>query len=113
MGSKYGLLKVVKKFFIKCQWIICGNVPRCQNCHELSYGFPKTSYVTTYGLAPYFHSLLLQKISSSPHQVVSFDESLNNSIQKGQMDLLIHYWDNDADRVYTCYMGSEFMGRKN
>ena len=48
-------------------------------------GSTKTSYVTTYGLAPYFHSLLLQKISSLPHQVVSFDESLNDSVQKGQM----------------------------
>ena len=51
-----------------------------------------------------------QKISSSPHQVVSFDESLNYSFQKGQMDLLICYWDNDTDRVCTHYMGSGFMG---
>ena len=27
------------------------------------------------------------------------------------MDLLIHYWDNDRDRVCSYYMGSEFMGR--
>ena len=26
------------------------------------------------------------------------------------MDLLIRYWDNDADRVCTRYMRSEFMG---
>ena len=42
----------------------------------------KATYVTTYGLAPYFHSLLLQKISSPPHQEVSFDESLQGVIQK-------------------------------
>ena len=54
--------------------------------------------------------MLLQKISSLPHQVVSFDKSLNNSVQKVQIDLLIRYWDNDTDRLCTCYMGSEFMG---
>ena len=61
----------------------------------------KATYVTNYGPDPCFYNLLLQNISSSPHQVVSFDEFLNNSVQKGQMDLLIHYWDNDADRLCT------------
>ena len=105
MASKYGLLKVFKEFFIKCQRIICSSVPRQQNCQELS------SYVATYGLAPYFHSLLLQLISSSPHPVVSFGKSLNNSIQTGQMDLLIRYQDDDTNRVCTCYIRSEFMVR--
>ena len=54
--------------------------------------------------------MLLQKISSLPHQVVSFDKSLNNSVQKVQIDLLIRCWDNDSDRLCTRYMGSEFMG---
>ena len=40
----------------------------------------KVSYITTYGLASFSRNLLLQKISSSPHQEVSFDESLNNSV---------------------------------
>ena len=73
-------------------------------------GSNKASYVTACGFAPYFFSFLLQKISSSSHQVVSFDESLNNSVQK-EIDLLIWDWDNDTDRVCTPYMGSEFMGR--
>ena len=74
-------------------------------------GSNKASYVTTCGFAPYFFSFLLQKISSSSHQVVSFDESLDNLVQKEQMDLLIWYWDNDTDRVCTRYMGSDFFGR--
>ena len=77
---------------------------------NLQCGSNKASYVTTCGFAPYFFSFLLQKISSSSHQVVSFDESLNNSVQK-EIDLLIWDWDNDTDRVCTPYMGSEFMGR--
>ena len=77
---------------------------------NLQCGSNKASYVTACGFAPYFFSFLLQKISSSSHQVVSFDESLNNSFQK-EIDLLIWDWDNDTDRVCTPYMGSEFMGR--
>ena len=77
---------------------------------NLQCGSNKASYVTACGFAPYFFSFLLQKISSSSHQVVSFDESLNNSVQK-EIDLLIWDWDNDTDRVCTPYMGSEFMGR--
>ena len=74
-----------------------------QQCSQIAK-LPKTfnmvvlSYVTTYGLTSFFHSLLLQNISS-PHQVVSFDESLNNSVQKGQIDLLMRCWDNDTDSV--------------
>ena len=40
-----------------------------------------------------------------------FYESLNDVVQKGQMDLNIHYWENDKDQVATHYLGSEFLGR--
>ena len=40
-----------------------------------------------------------------------FDESLNDVVQKGLMDLNIHYWDNDKDQVATRYLVSEFLGR--
>ena len=76
----------------------------------LQCGSTKASYVTTFDLTPYFHSLLLLNISSSPHQVVSIDESLNNSVQERQMALLIRYWDNNTDIVCTCYMESKFIG---
>ena len=85
--------------------------PDSEIAKSFQYSPTKASYVTTYSLAPYFHSLLLQKISFSPRQVVSFDESLNYSVQKPKMDLLIRYRDNDRDRVCSHYMGSEFMGR--
>ena len=88
-----------------------------RQCSQIAK-LPKTfnvvvlSYVTTCALTSFFHSLLLQNISS-PHQVVSFDESLNNSVQKRQIDLLMRCWDNDTDRKCTHYMGSEFMGCSN
>ena len=77
---------------------------------NLQCGSTKASYVTTFDLTPYFHSLLFLNISSSPHQVVSIDESLNNSVQERQMALLIRYWDNNTDIVCTCYMESKFIG---
>ena len=73
--------------------------PDCEIAKNFQCGSTKPNFVTIYGLAPYFHSFLFQKISSSPHQVVSFDESLNNSVQKGQMDLLKRYWGKDTDVV--------------
>ena len=74
-------------------------------------GSTKVSFVTVCILAPFLHSFLLQKISSSPQQVVSFDEFLNNSVQKRPMDSLICYCGKDMDRVCTCYMESEFLAR--
>ena len=70
-------------------------LPDSEIAENFQFGSTKASYVLTYGLASYLHSF------SSPHQVVSFNESLNNSVQKEQMDLLICYWDNDTDRVCT------------
>ena len=57
--------------------LLAGMFPDSEIVKNFQCGSTKASYVTTYGLVPYFHSLLLQKISSSLHQVVSFLESLN------------------------------------
>ena len=70
-------------------------LPGSEIAENFQCGSTKASYVLTYGLASYHHSF------SSPNQVVSFNESLNNSVQKEQMDLLICYWDNDTDRLCT------------
>ena len=87
-----------KKSLSNVNRLFAAMFPDSEIAKNFQYSSTKASYVTTYGLALYFHSLLLQKISSSPRQIVSF-ESLNNSVQKGKMDLLIHYWDNDTIRT--------------
>ena len=56
-------------------------------------GRTKAGYVATYGPAPYFRSELLSILSNVPYYTVSFDESLNQIFQKGQMDLLVRFWD--------------------
>ena len=74
-------------------------------------GRTKIGYVATYGLAPYFQNELLSTLSTVPYYTVSFDESLNPIFQKGQMDLLVRFWDDKADMVRTRYLKSEVMGR--
>ena len=108
IGSKYGLLKLFKKFLNRlfAEMFLDSEIAKNFQC-----GSTKVSFVTVCILAPFLHSFLLQKISSSPQQVVSFDEFLNNSVQKRPMDSLICYFGKDMDRVCTCYVESEFMAR--
>ena len=106
MGSKYGLLKLFKKFLNR---LFAEMFLDSETAKNFQCGSTKASFVTVYILAPFLHSFLLQKISSSPQQVVSFDEFLNNSVQKRPMDSLICYCGKDMDRVCTCYMESEFL----
>ena len=51
----------------------------------------KCGYFINHGLAPHFKDLLLEDVKACPFFVVSFDESLNEFIQKEQMDLQIRY----------------------
>ena len=44
----------------------------------------KASYVAHFGLAPYFHELVFLKLSDCPYFSLSFDESSDSSVQKGQ-----------------------------
>ena len=65
-----------------------------------SFQLSKTncSYFINYELAPHFKELLSQDVKVCPFFVLSFGESLNEFIQKEQMDLQIRYWDNTQKR---------------
>ena len=41
-----------------------------------------------------------------PYYTISLDDELS---QKGQMDLLICFWDEETNKVITGYLGSEFL----
>ena len=45
------------------------------------------------------------------HYVCLFDESYNNIVEKGQMDMPIRYWDTSLNTVKTSYYNSQFMGK--
>ena len=65
--------------------------------HKIIEKFPcgrtACGYIINHGLAPYFVELLLEEVKLSPKYVLYFDESLNKKLQKGQMDILVRYWD--------------------
>ena len=67
----------------------------------------KASYVTYYGLAPYFKEMLLDQLRKASYIVPCFDESYNSVIKKGQMDVLVRYWDVRLNKVNTRYVKSE------
>ena len=70
----------------------------------------KCGYIITHGIAPHFEQLLLEDVSRSPFFALSFDESLNKSLQRGQMDILVRYWEMEKRLAVTRYLTSEFMG---
>ena len=69
----------------------------------------KCGYFITYGFAPHFKELLLKDVNLSPFFVLSFDESLNEVIQKEQMDLQICHCDNTQKKFCTRYLSSYFL----
>ena len=72
----------------------------------------QASYVAHCGLAPYFHELILSKLSDCPYISLSFDESSNSSVEEGQMDIIIPFWGSYTNCVATRYLRSKFMGRR-
>ena len=75
---------------------------------KFTCGEKKASYLTCFGIAPYFKSLLKEKVKSSDGYVLLFDESLNHELQKKQMDFHVRVWNDD--KVETRYYNSEFLG---
>ena len=53
---------------------------------------------------------MLSKLSDCPYISLSFEESSNISVQKGQMDV-IRFWDSEKNCIAAPFLGSEVMGR--
>ena len=78
---------------------------------KFTCGSIKCSYVINFGIAPYFRSLLQDALNNAPFYVCSFDECHNNMIKKGQMDMLIRYWDTSTNLLSNRYYNSELFGK--
>ena len=61
----------------------------------------KVKYVINFGIAPVFKNALTESIKKSEFNVVSFDESLNDSTQNCEMNVLIHYFGADDNKIKT------------
>ena len=77
---------------------------------RMTLGRSKISYTTNFGIAPYIKNILLTDVSKARWVTVSYDESLNHNLQRGQMDFLIRYWDDNSSQIVTRYFNSYFLG---
>lgn len=66
---------------------------------KVSLSPSKVGYAVTFGLAPYFANSLLELIKQSAYFAACFDESLNSSVQHGQMDIWIRFWNVKTSEV--------------
>ena len=85
--------------------------PDSEIAQQFKMGKTKINYVICYGLAPYFKDSLLSELKKASFLVPSFDESYNKVIKKGQMDLLVRFWNSTENKVDTRYINSVFMGK--
>ena len=76
-------------------------------CKDLVY---HTLYHT---FIPYFKEVLTKSLMELEHYVCLFDESYNNILKKGQIDMHMRYWDTSLNTVKTRYYNSQFRGESN
>ncbi|KAL3216920.1 hypothetical protein MRX96_032708 [Rhipicephalus microplus] len=70
----------------------------------------KSAYVVCHGLRPFFLSCLQRELEQSDGYTVLFDESLNEYLQRKQIDIHVRYWSTMPERVTTRFYTSVFMG---
>ena len=83
-------------------------LPYSKIVEKLCLGLTKLVYLITHGLAHFFHHELLKLISSK--YVICFDEAFNEISKKGQMGIVIRFWDSSINKVCSRYLSSSFMG---
>ena len=126
-----GTLKKVKESVTKAEiiWVLknvmsgfslrsCDGISDCfkemfpgsKITNKFSLAIKKWSYMITYGIAPYFASLLLEDIKHSDNFSISFDESLNSVTANEQMNIVITFWDELNSKVQVGYLTSIFPG---
>ncbi|KAG8179991.1 hypothetical protein JTE90_007959 [Oedothorax gibbosus] len=75
---------------------------------NFSCGENKVAYLSVFGIAPHFSSLLKSRIKNEPDYVLLFDESMNEVNQSKQLDCHVRIW--DVNKVTTRYFSSDFLG---
>ena len=73
----------------------------------------KSSYFTTFGIAPFFYDNLTKTVGEADFYSISFDESFNGVTKSEQLDVAVRYWDVNLSQPVTRYLGSEFLGHAN
>ncbi|XP_063766097.1 uncharacterized protein LOC134882380 [Eleginops maclovinus] len=82
--------------------------PDSEIAKSFALGKDKTGYIIKFGIAPYFKRQLVEAINNAGPYVLMFDESLNQSSKKKQMDIHIRFLEDGC--VRSRYFGSQFLG---
>ena len=73
---------------------------------QFPMGKTKEIYLISQRLDPYFKDRLLNVLNAARFIVTSFDESFNIVISKGQIDVLVRFWNTAESRVSARYINS-------
>ena len=73
----------------------------------------KVSYMIVYGIAEYFRCSLLSQLKKSPFFTPLFDESLNDILNRYQINIHIRFFDVDSGTISTRCLDSRFVFRPN
>ena len=84
--------------------------PDSKIASSFQMGPDKLHYYVTFGLAPYFKSLLTDTLKKSDCHVLSFHKSLSDFTQTSEIDLLVQFFDNSTNTVNTRFYDSRFLG---
>ena len=77
---------------------------------DFNMGPSKLKYVINHRLYPHYKELLDKDIQLSSFLTIMFDESLNDVLQKSEMDIHVRYWDESEMLVKVRYYDSRFLG---
>lgn len=73
----------------------------------------KLSYIITYGLALYYQNELVKGVLNASCYAISIDESLNKISCQAQMDIIVRFWNDTANKLCTRYLTSLFLEKCN
>ncbi|XP_058628921.1 uncharacterized protein LOC131538802 [Onychostoma macrolepis] len=97
LNSNEGISDIFKSMF-----------PDSDIAKTFTCGKDKTGYFMRFRLATFFKQQLVDTINKAGPFVLMFDESLNQSTKKKQLDVHVRFWDDDC--VQSRYLGSQFLG---
>ena len=98
--------------FSFCKGISClfsKMFPDSQIVQLFSCGATKCVYLACFGIYPYFHELLIEKIRAVKYYTLLLDESLNQISHKKQINMIVRLWEGENNEVTERCFNSEFM----
>ena len=83
--------------------------PDSEIAKSFQLGPTKIKYLTNFGIAPYYKSVLLDRIKKGPCFVISYNESLNPMTHTCERNLLACYFDETEEKVKIRHLDLQFL----